>query len=195
MYISEHHRKIAYIKWHKGFKCRNPKCKGNRAYVLPDLAHKCSVCKRKESVTAHTAFHGLGIDIDKAMGMLESIVLQWHDFEGNRFEDEFEVSKQGENARLSVRDLAKRFSTDPKKVWRFLNSIMDWLPKSFYKKTEFGEPYDDWFIGIDKKSRLRYLALYNFLFDSNEFRPEYILEILVNKKGSTDDDFWDDYYL
>lgn len=173
MAITQYHRDIEELKWGNGFKCRH--CNFHIAYKLPDLSRKCAKCKRKESLIAHTAFHGLRIELDIAMNILFAIQSHWNEYlrgheHGNR---------QGQQARLSVKDLALMFKIDPKMVWRFLNRIIEWLPRSFHKRNSDVEQI--WFQGIDKKNRLRYYALYNFLIEGNEFQ---YLEILVNKYPS-----------
>jgi|SRR6185312_15551038 len=176
----QYRRQLAEIKWGdnlKKFKCQHTKdgkkCGYHIAIRQPDYSMKCAKCKCVESATAHTAFHGLGIDLDTAMNILFAIQSHWQEY----IRSHELANRQGEQARLSVRDLALMFKIEPKMVWRFLNRIIDWLPKSYYKKNNSVD--EVWFQGVDKKNRLRYYALYNFLIESSD--SEY-LEILCNKK-------------
>ena len=56
---------LSNIKWREGFTCRN--C-GHNNYCSGKLPYsrRCTKCKKEESVTANTLFHGCKIPLNKA---------------------------------------------------------------------------------------------------------------------------------
>jgi len=56
---------LSNIKWKDGFTCRN--C-GNNNYCAGKIPYsrRCTKCKKEESVTANTLFHGCKIPLNKA---------------------------------------------------------------------------------------------------------------------------------
>lgn len=169
-------RTIAAIKWCKGFKCLN--CKHTEAYIMKDYGRKCAKCKKKESATANTAFHGKGLNPDAVLQILNIIFQQWLDWERGKFHQTYN-RRQGEHARLSIIDIQNKLGYNPSIIWRALHRLTDWLPKSFEKNKGI---YSQWFIGVKDKDHLHYTKLYNLIFvDDREFNELEILVLLTLK--------------
>jgi hypothetical protein len=94
---------IAGRKWEDGFECRHcgntNYCKGKRPY-----SRRCTRCKREESATAHTIFHGCKIPLTDA------------------FEMAYRVCRSPE---VSTYELARRFDTRQMTCWKFKKKIME----------------------------------------------------------------------
>lgn len=173
--MSYYLRVFSTLKWKGKFVCRN--CKSKIYYELSDFSRKCANCKRKESLTASTALHGLKIDMDIVLQVFVSIQDKWQKaYYG------WETSRQGlVQPRPSNKDIASLYDIEAKQVWRLINAVTSWLPPVFHKPNKKVD--EMWFRGVKKENRPRYYALYKLLFDGNSpRREEEILYILIHKK-------------
>lgn len=96
---------LAGEKWSGGFTCRH--C-GNTNYCKGKKPHsrRCTRCKREESATAHTVFHGCRMPLTQAFAMAYQI-----------------CHKPG----ISTYELSRRLDTRQMTCWKFKQKIMECL--------------------------------------------------------------------
>jgi hypothetical protein len=99
---------LAGEKWAEGFVCRHcgntNYCKGKRPF-----SRRCTRCKREESATAHTIFHGCKIPLTEAFKMAYNVC---------------------QSPDISTYNLSRLFNIRQMTCWKFKKKIMDCIKKN-----------------------------------------------------------------
>jgi hypothetical protein len=98
---------LADEKWKDGYECRHcghtNYCKGKKPY-----SRRCTKCKREESATSHTIFHGCKIPITDAFRMAYQLC---------HVPD------------TSTYELSRQFDTRQMTCWKFKKKVMECIEK------------------------------------------------------------------
>jgi hypothetical protein len=98
---------LAGEKWRSGFVCRHcghsNYCKGKKPF-----SRRCTRCKREESATAHTIFHGCKIPLTDAFKMAYSVC---------------------QSPDISTYNLSRLFDIRQMTCWKFKKKIMECIEK------------------------------------------------------------------
>lgn len=95
-------------KWQEGFVCRHcghtNYCRGKKPY-----SRRCTRCKKEESATAHTIFHGCRLPLKEAVHMA------------------FRICRE---PGISTYELSRQFDTRQMTCWKLKKKIMDCIERN-----------------------------------------------------------------
>lgn len=91
--LEEARIELYQYKWPDGFVCRH--CGNEKSMATPDpFAHRCSKCKRTESLTANTVFHNSRIPLHTLLYVLRMMCISEGRFSSSRYKDLVGISDQ-----------------------------------------------------------------------------------------------------
>lgn len=144
----EYLKRIAEIKWQKGFKCK--KCNHKEFYIRKDFTRECKNCNHRESAIFKTAFQSSKIPIEKKM----AILLDVQDyFKKNAYSDE-------PNKRISIERLALKHQLNKNSITLFFQTISKFVHRKNFSN---GDAPEDFLMDLDEKARIIYEDLFGVL--------------------------------